>query len=201
MIMTMMTHLEIRDNLLNVDFYPSFLTKEYAESLFNHLESVVPWSKEITPGRRVNQNYGDSGLRYTLNFGGYGDKPLKTIEREVLPWNNLPALIPLKERLSAVSHSDYNYCVIQRYPNGNVGINPHRDREMRPDTDIAGISLGATRTLTMSRYSKEIKIVLPPGSLYVLKSPTNTYWNHSIDIDPHITNARISLTFRLQYDS
>ena len=106
----MMSHLEIRDERLSIDLYPSFVNREYSASLFNHLEAVVPWSKKITPGRRVSQNYGDEGLQYTLNFGGYGDRPLKTIERPVLPW--LPVLIPLRDRVSVVTKSAYNYCVV-----------------------------------------------------------------------------------------
>ena len=36
----------------------------------------------------------------------------------------------------------------------------------------------------MSYRSEMIKIPLPAGSLYVLKPPTNSYWNHSIEVDP-----------------
>lgn len=53
----MMSHLEIRDERLSIDLYPSFVNQEYSESLFNHLEVTVPWRDKITPGRRVSQNY------------------------------------------------------------------------------------------------------------------------------------------------
>lgn len=181
---------------LHLDFYPHLLTEE-AEELFQFLEKNVPWTSKITPGKRVNQNYGDEGMSYKLRFGE------KVIERKVLPWSDLPLLLTLRERISKVTGAEYNYCVIQRYPNGNVGINPHRDREMKPNTDIAGLSLGSTRILTMTppRYSKDqtpLHIPLPPGSLYVLKPPTNQHWAHSIEKEQDIRDPRISLTFRLQ---
>ena len=190
---------------LHVDFYTDFLTQEEAVFLFEYIEKNVKWSGLITNGKRVNQNYGDDGISYKLKFGGYGGKPVKIIERKVLPWDDLPILKIVRDKLSKLTNSKYNYCVIQRYPNGNVGINPHRDKEMLSgiDSNIAGISLGSTRTLTLSppknsQTAFPIKLGLVPGSLYVLKYPTNEYWTHCIEKDPNIIGARISLTFRLQ---
>ena len=187
-----------RDRLL-VDFYSSFLTPEESTALFQYLEQNVPWSKEITPGRRVNQNYGDPGVSYEITVGyGRPSGPVR-IKREVKPWGT-GVLWAIKERLTAVTGAHYNYVVVQRYPSGKVGINPHRDKEMASGTDIAGISLGATRTLTLSppKWVAEspLEISLPPGSLYVLKPPTNDHWSHSIEKEPDVTEPRISLTYR-----
>lgn len=196
----MTTKITYRRERLDVDVYPDFIAPE-ANDLFDYIEEKVTWNKKITPTSRVHQNYGDLGLKYVLKFGGWGGKPLKTIERPVLPWDELPALDAIKEMLYETTGATYNYCVIQRYPNGRVGINPHKDKEMIPGSLIAGISLGATRTLTLipPKYNKvdqePITIQLPPGSLYLLKDPTNRHWQHSIDKD-HTTTPRISLTFR-----
>ncbi len=206
----MTTKIAYRKERLDVDVYPDFVAPE-AQNLFDYIEKRVPWTKQITPTSRVNQNYGDPGLKYILKFGGYdrrsgisnaySGKPVKTIERAVLPWDDLPALDVIKEMLLETTGSTYNYCVIQRYPSGRVGINPHKDKEMLPGSLIAGISLGATRTLTLipPRYNKvdrdPIAIQLPPGSLYLLKDPTNRHWQHSIDKD-ETKEPRISLTFR-----
>ena len=189
-----------RENL-NVDFYLGFLTEEESQAFYEYLEENVPWNKTITPGRRVNQNYGDDGLSYTLKFGGYDGKPVKMIERKCLPWADLPVLDGVKGLLYQETRTTYNYCVVQRYPSGRVGINPHKDKEMRPGTCIAGLSVGATRTLTLTppRYNKKdkfsLQIELPPGSLYIFKDPTNRHWQHSIEKD-ETTEPRISLTFR-----
>jgi alkylated DNA repair dioxygenase AlkB len=127
----------------------------------------VQWKSTITPRRRVQQNYGDEGVSYEINFRG------KLIKRVVKSWDEIPILKFIRDEISKITGARYNYCVVQRYPNGNVGINPHRDREMKPDTDIAGLSLGATRILTMDppRYNSininSFSIELISGSLYI----------------------------------
>lgn len=190
-----------RQERLVVDVYPNFLNSILAQQLFDYLETEVPWNKKITPGRRVNQNYGEVGLKYVLKFGGYNGRPAKTSERPVLPWSELPALEYLLEMLLEATGSRYNYCVIQRYPSGQVGINPHKDKEMQVGSLIAGLSLGTERTLTLTppHYNRidttPLEIKLPPGSLYVLKDPTNRHWQHAIEKDD-TTTPRISLTFR-----
>jgi len=184
---------------LDLDFWDSFLDAEESDWWLDFLESTV-FTKTPTPHRRSNQNYGDPGISYTLRLGGYGSRPLKIIERPVLEW--LPDLKDLKDRVELATKAKYNYCVVQRYPSGRVGINPHRDKEMVSGTTIAGISLGQTRTLTMGPPRWLVDEVLPvdielgPGSMYVLKPPTNDYWSHCIQRDS-TTECRLSLTFRL----
>ena len=192
-----------RKERFQVDFYSSFLTPDEAEALYNHLEQTVVWSNQITPGRRVNQNYGDAGISYKLVFGP------KVVVRKVILWgpdSGVPGAVlwAIKERLTTLTGSPYNYVVIQRYPNGKVGIAPHRDKEIGSGTDISGVSLGYPRTLTLTppRYNQvdtlPLKLSLGSGSLYVLKPPTNDHWAHSIEKDPEILWPRISLTYRYQ---
>lgn len=178
----------------NIDFYPHFISENGSARLFKYLEDNVLWNRSIAPGRRVQQNYGDPGISYTVTFRD------NTIVRVCKPW--LPILEKVRDAVTAVTGQPYNYCVVQRYPNGKVGINPHRDKEMDPNTAIAGISLGATRRLIMSPpcYNRVDKtsIIMPlnSGSLYVLNPPTNNYWTHCIEKDGDIEDVRISLTFR-----
>lgn len=74
---------------------------------------------------------------------------------------------------------------------------------MKRGTDICGLSLGyETRDLILipppfNKNDKEkLCISLPPGSLCILKPPTNNYWMHSIAKD-ETTTPRISLTYSL----
>lgn len=94
-----------RANHLKVDFYPSYIPNP--EELFDYFEANTQWSKKVTPGRRVNQNYGDDGIFYELNFGGYGGKELKTIRRDVISWDNLPLLEQIKNELAVFTDIDY----------------------------------------------------------------------------------------------
>ena len=139
--------------------------------------------------KRATLTYGDTGLSYRLDFYG------KITIRKAIPWEELPILLHVRNVLQELTHQTYNTCVIQRYPNGKVGIAPHKNREMTSGTTICGLSLGETRVLTMSRNSKRFHIKLVPGSVYVLNPPTNDCWFHSIEIDETL-GPRISLTFR-----
>lgn len=193
-----------KDRLL-VEFYPNFLSSEETTALFHHLDQSISWSCQITPGRRVNQNYGDQGISYQITVGYNRPSGPVTVNRVVEPWGvdskaPGPVLWAIKERLTALTNNNYNYVVVQRYPSGKVGINRHRDKEIKSGTDIAGISLNATRILTLTPpkwiSESELKISLTPGSLYILKSPTNDHWLHSIEKEPEVTQPRISLTYR-----
>lgn len=189
----------IKSSKLDIDFYEQFITKDESDNLYKYLEENVIWSKNITPNRRTNQTYGDDGLVYQIVFGGYKGIPQKIVNRQVVPWDNLPVLNILKNMISELTGEKYNFCVIQRYPNGNVGIKPHRDKEMVKGTTICGLSLGSSRILTMTplKYIKDTPKMfeLKPGSLYILKPPTNDHWNHSIESST-CNVPRISLTFR-----
>ena len=188
---------KITDNKLDIDFYDYFMDEEDSEEIFNILEANMKANNKTFPNKRSNLTYGDPGLVYEINFkkmikGEYKDN---IVRRPTISWNELPILIEIKECLEKLTKQVYNICVIQRYPNGKIGINPHRDKEMTHGTLICGISLGQERILQMSRYEKDIDISLPSGSLYILNPPTNDYWSHSI-LEDKSEGIRYSLTFR-----
>lgn len=180
-----------KDASLDVDFYEYFLEANSANALFQQLEKEVKWEKAITSNRRTNVGFGDDGLVYNVVYKG------KTFPRKAVPW--LPVLLTIRDFVSKVTGEYYNFCIVQRYPNGTVGIGPHRDAEMIKGTTIAGVSLGATRKLTMARFNQSFSIPLVAGSLYVLNPPTNTYWTHCIEPDKDSSEVRISMTFRNYY--
>lgn len=175
-----------QDNELDVDLYPHFLTPELAQALFEHLITVLQPSS-----KRSATLFGDPGIIYSVTYRDV------TFDRPVLDWSNIKGLSELKTYVEQVTNEKYNVCIIQLYPNGSVGINPHRDKEMVAGTRITGLSLGATRTLSFTREGHQThKIKLPSGSLYVMNQPTNQKWLHSIIKETRIKEPRLSLTFR-----
>ena len=180
------------DDKLCFDYYPEFIEKVNADSICKYLNETIVWPKNYN-NKRCAMIYGDSGLKYTVNFSG------KILERKTIDWDTLPILKEIRDFVAdlTLSKTDYkyNYCVVQRYPSGQFGIKPHRDKEMIPGTKIAGISLGETRELNMLRGTKNHRFYLPSGSLYVFNPPTNDYWSHTIVLNKS-NNYRISLTFR-----
>lgn len=171
---------------LDVDLYPSLLNPELAETWCYYLGTIFPPDK-----KRSSILFGNSGLIYRVTYRG------NTTEREVIPWDTLPGLIELKNLVEAITKQKYTVCAVQCYPNGRVGIDPHRDKEMVAGTRIAGLSIGAERNIEFTRmYHAPVTIRLRSGSLYVMNPPTNQRWLHSITKDPTVKTPRYSFTFR-----
>jgi alkylated DNA repair dioxygenase AlkB len=177
-------------NKLSVYRDCNFLMEE-ADEIYAALEAEIEY-KTKTDKKRVNSIYGDDGVVYTVTFGGYNGKVEYVSKRVAKPWTEL--LKVLRDLVSTRTGEYYNVCVVQRYPNGEVGIKPHKDNEMGGNS-IACLSFGAERTLVLTRYNESRSYRLPSGSLYVLEPPTNVYWLHSI-VEDDTTTPRISLTFR-----
>lgn len=102
----------------------------------------------------------------------------------------------VRDRVIEKTKQPYNTCVIQIYLNGEIGIKPHRDKEVNYGTIIASVSLGATRTMRFEKSNEApLDISLSAGSLCLIQPPTNDFWLHSIPNDAS-TDIRISLVFR-----
>lgn len=180
---------------LLVDYYANLFTPDWCLYLAKVLETMVQWSRPVSAGRRSNQTYGDPGLKYEIDFPDGN-----SVTREARPWSELPILAEIRNYLTHLTGQTCNICVVQRYPSGRVRIKPHRDKEMTRGTLICGFSFGATRELTLTppRYYQEeepFNLPLEPGSLYILRPPTNDHWAHSIERDETV-EPRYSLTFR-----
>ncbi len=179
----------------NFSYYEEFLSSTEAAVSMDHFSRLF----DLRNNKRQSFTFGNKGLVYEVKFGGYKGIPETISKREVIDWTQHPLLMAIKDQLEFVTTETFTICVIQYYPNGSVGISKHKDKEMKPGTMICGISLGQTRELKMHPPSflrrQPISTNLAPGSLYILKPPTNDYWMHSTEKDSS-TQARISLTFR-----
>lgn len=172
---------------LDIDLYPSLLNKEVADAWYIYLKALFSENS----GTRTSMIFGDTGLIYRVTYQGI------TTETEALSWNTLPGLLELKTLIESIIKQKLTVCIIQCYPNGKVGIGPHRDKEMVPGTIIDGLSIGATRTIEFTRQGYEpVRIKLPSGSNYVMNPPTNDKWLHSIIREGKIKECRFSCTFR-----
>ena len=110
-------------------------------------------------------------------------------------------LLPLRGRIADFtncSSAEFAEVLISEYPAG-AGIGWHRDA---PAFDfIVGISLLSECTMKFrpwpltrgSQVQKSVSLLLEPRSLYVLRGPVRTYWQHHI---PPTKRLRYSITFR-----
>jgi len=175
----------------NVTLEEDFITEQEEYDLIELLESdKITWNLPFSDTRKSNCIMGDTGLIYQTGYTKY------VSQRLVVPW--IKIVEDIKERISKKYNQKFKVCIMQRYPNGKVGISPHRDKEMIHNTLIAGLSLKTTRTLSINEWGKLpcAQYVLPPRSCYCMHPPTNDMYYHSIDIDESISGVRYGLTFR-----
>ena len=110
-------------------------------------------------------------------------------------------LLPVRERIAdftGCTSEEFAEVLVTEYRAG-AGIGWHRDA---PAFDfIAGISLLSECTMKFrpwppegaSKLTKPVSLLLEPRSLYILRGPARTHWQHHI---PGAKRLRYSITFR-----
>ena len=96
----------------------------------------------------------------------------------------------------------FNSVLVNFYENGNCFIPPHSDSEecIEEDSVIVTVSLGATRSIKFyNRLTGEEAqtIELRHGELTAMSKLSQKLYKHEILPDPHCSEKRVSLTFRL----
>jgi len=202
-------------------FVENFLSEYRSSKLFGILNTLLPdkiTKKGAISKKRSNLMFGDRGLIYRVWGGGFIDKDGKKrkkwkIERKVIGWDiiepeglsaatqdAIAGILMIKRRTEKLTGKKFRYCSVMKYPNGSVGISPHKDKEMSGKM-ICGVSIYDSgyqdeyRELVMQNGKKRHVFSLTQGSLYIIYNPTNNYWMHSIPKN-NSKRARISLTFR-----
>ena len=95
-----------------------------------------------------------------------------------------------------------NGVLLNRYRGGRDSIGRHSDVEtdLVPGSPIAGISLGATRTMVVrgrgDTSTRRTSLPLEDGSLLLMYGDCQSALTHEIPKDPSAEGERISLTFR-----
>ncbi|KAM7391915.1 hypothetical protein PAMP_022562 [Pampus punctatissimus] len=190
---------------LDCDYALLFHEKE-ADHLFKQLEEEVVYStgeeaKVQVFGKvynipRKQASYGDAGLTYT--YSG--------VTRLACPWT--PTLEYIRDAVTKTTGQTFNFVLVNRYKDGQDHMGEHRDdeKELDPLCPIASVSLGAARDFIFRhrdargkqscRQIQPVKLVLAPGSLLLMNSPTNTFWYHSLPVRKKVLLPRINLTFR-----
>lgn len=185
---------------LNVELIPNFLPFKVALRVFHELDNQLEWTRTKSGAifqRRLAHVFGNEGMTYYTSQPDYKGGSVG-LYRKARGWPEI--LEYLRERVSAYTGDVYNFCVVQRYPTGKVGIQPHRDREIASGTSICGLSLGATRKIQFLQGEVCHEFELRPGSLYIMKPTTNDIWAHCIPKQPEVVETRLSLTFRTKIE-
>jgi hypothetical protein len=110
--------------------------------------------------------------------------------------NNIQQLI---NNINSINKPNINSCLINKYPDGNHFISPHRDspESFGEEPTIIILSLGETRTLLFESVNTNEKISwnLEPGSIFIMHGESQKKYVHSLE-KSSTPNIRYSLTFR-----
>ena len=184
------------DNL-NVVYRRDFLTPQKADKYYEILENLM-------------KDDDNKKQRKSLVFGDRGCK----VYTGTMCWDDSDDIVcqiirVMRHHVEKFTRMKFNFVVINRYPDGSIGISKHRDKEetLGDCPTIAGVSLGSMRNINFeSSYfipqemPNKIQLALDHGSIYVMYHPTNKRWSHEIPKMPKVYKSRISLTFRYLYD-
>ena len=138
--------------------------------------------------------HGFTARRRTISFGWHYDFGRGRLD----PAEDIPAwLLPLRETAAAFAGLEPNrlpHVLILEYSAGST-IGWHRDKAAFGD--VIGISLLSPCRFRLRRKVgakwERASLTLEPRSVYLLRGPSRTEWEHSI---PAVDALRYSITFR-----
>ncbi len=178
-----------------VDYYGSIMSElvasRYFEALLNDIEwkadQALIFGKLITTKRAVAW-YADKPFSYTYS----------KITKTALLWNEI--LLDLKQIVESKCGETFNSCLLNLYHDESEGMAWHSDgeKDLKKEGAIASLSFGSVRKFSF-KHKKEgtkIDIVLPHGSLLVMKGSTQENWLHRLPPTKIKKGPRINLTFR-----
>ena len=178
-------------------YFPAFLSREEADSLFLELLKNTPWQQdEITV-------YGKKHLqpRLTALYGSEG-KPYSYSNIKMQPhfWTFL--LQKIKSLVESATETNFTTVLLNYYRDGNDGNGWHADneKELGMNPIIASLSLGAERNFQLKHNTdtaQKKNIILENGSLLLMKGTTQHFWKHQIPKTAKTIGSRINLTFRV----
>lgn len=186
-------------NLLDKDGCAQYFAKVFSsvncETLFDTLLQTLDWQPDhlIMFGKRVITKrkvvwIGDEGCSYTYS----GQK------KDPQSWT--PELLIIKKQLEDLAAWNFNSCLLNLYHDGNEAMGWHSDNEaeLNPLAPIASLSLGGERKFAFRhREDKESRsILLENGSVLLMHSPTQEFWQHSLLKTTLPVRPRMNLTFR-----
>ena len=164
-----------------------------AELITASVESALLAQVRELPFREF-EFHGHTGKRRVVSFGWRYEFAARRLEKA----NDIPDfLLPLRGHAAAFAGLDagaLQHVLVTEYHAG-AGIGWHRDKSVFGD--VIGVSLLAPCVFRLRRRSGEgwerVNVIAEPRSVYVLRGPSRTEWEHSI---PPVDSLRYSVTFR-----
>ena len=174
------------DSLIPAEKSELFLLQLSKNIQWKNDESVIFGKHYIT--RRKTAWYGDRPFNYTYS----------KIKRTALPWTD--ELLEIKHIVENNESTKFNSCLLNFYHDGDDGMGWHADneKELKKNSVIASVSLGAERKFSFKhkKNKEKIDLILGNGSLLVMKEQIQNHWMHQLPKSRKVREPRINLTFR-----
>ncbi|STX52152.1 Uncharacterised protein [Legionella busanensis] len=171
-------------NTLGLAYFQHFISKEEEKSLIQHIQNLS-WQKVSL--------FGQVAKRRVVHFGLDYHYESRTVKPTTPPPFFLQKTITSAANLLDKSSNHIDEILITEYPI-LAGINWHRDAPAFKE--VIGISLlNPTIIYFRKRTNKQeqIKLILEPCSVYILKDEIRWEWEHRI---PPVKALRYSITLR-----
>jgi alkylated DNA repair dioxygenase AlkB len=166
-------------------YRPDLLSEDEAATLVSELQDL-PFREFEFHGFRGERRVVSFGWRY--DFDGGGLKKAEDMPASLWPARNLAAAF------AKIPATDLRHVLLTEYRPG-AAIGWHKDRSVF--SEVIGISLLARCSFRLPRKQRDrwalTSVTLEPRSVYLLRGPSRTEWEHSI---PAVANLRYSITFR-----
>jgi len=167
-------------------YQADFIAPGSEDALLEHL-TTLPFKDFEFHGFKGKRRVVWFGWRYDFNGGGLRKTDV-----------GLPSfLAPIRDQVAAFAHiepADLQQVLVTEYRPG-AAIGWHKDRSVFGD--VAGISLLSSCIFRLRRRTAKSfernTLVADPRSVYLLRGPSRTEWQHSI---PGVESLRYSVTFR-----
>ena len=178
-------------------FFPALFSGELADCYYDKIMSETEWQQEVIQmyGKemqvpRLSAWYADNAMPYTYSGITHNAHQLT------------PALNDIREAINKESGTYFNSVLLNLYRNQNDSVAWHSDDEPELGNNpvIASVSLGQEREFQLrNKQDKKQKysLILPHGSLLIMKGTTQHYWEHQIAKVKREMEPRVNLTYRM----
>ena len=138
---------------------PGYVSVDQQAAIMADIHSAVPWTT-CSPGHR-SETYLTGLKTLPLWAAGIGER---MVSEGIFP-----------------APPDYLHLI---WYDSGCGIEPHIDLKDVFSDVVAGLTLGSTRVMELTRRGRLVSVLLRPGDLYVLSGNARYKWKHGV---PHQT--------------
>ena len=177
-----------------VAYRRGFFGPDEALALFDALRAEIRWERH-----RVRIRGREVDCPRLSGWEGDATYAYSGITLRPAPWTARVAAV--RRRIEAATGETFNSVLANLYRDGADRLGWHADDEpeLGPAPVIASASFGAPRRFLLRPKrggGASVPIVLEPGSLLVMRGPTQRHWLHSVPPTRRPVGPRINLTFR-----